>query len=295
MSGHDGGAPEPTVLCAVVEHVATLTLNRPDRLNALDAPTRELLVSTLDSLDADPEVRCIVLTGAGRAFCAGADLNEKGAVPREDGVLGWFRFFETTNPADAAINTSHLHKPVIGAINGLCYGAGLLAAIECDLLVAAESASFGMLEARMGSGGSNVLPFLIGAQWTRYLMYSGEVISALKAKQIGLVLEVVPDTQLADRVQDLARRIASMPPLQVLLSKRQTDGTLAMMGKLNNDVFSHSHQAILNSLASLATDAEGRSLLEILDAEGIDALKRARDAIHREPWLGDEERSDDQI
>lgn len=289
---HGAGRSEPgrPVLCAVDEHVATLTLNRPDRLNALDMPTRDLLVSELERLDADPDVHCIVLTGAGRAFCAGADLSEKGAVPREDGVLGWLRFFETTNPADAAIEGSHLHKPVIAAINGLCYGAGLLAAIECDLLVAAESASFGMLEARMGSGGSNVLPFLIGAQWTRYLMYSGEVISAAKAREIGLVLEVVPDADLAVRVRDLARRIAAMPPLQVMLSKRQTDGTLAMMGKLNNEVFSRSHQAILNSLATLATDADGHPLLQILDQEGIAALKRARDAIHREPWLREEGR-----
>ena len=195
-----GPTQDPSVLSETRGAVATLTLNRPDRLNALDTPTREKLVAELERLDRDDAVRCIVLTGSGRAFCSGADLDEEGAVPRDEGVLGWYRFLEEAHPGDAAFDGSRLHKPVIAAINGLCYGAGLLCAIECDLLVAAESARFGMLEARMGSGGSTVLPFLIGPQWTKFLMYSGEIIDARKAKDIGLVLEVVPDGELMARV-----------------------------------------------------------------------------------------------
>jgi enoyl-CoA hydratase/carnithine racemase len=178
---------------------------------------------------------------------------------------------------------------VVAAINGLCYGAGMLAAAECDLLVAAESATFGMLEARMGSGGSTSLPFLIGVQWTRYLMYTGEILDARRARDIGLVLEVVPDDRLAERVHDLAIRIASMPPHQVFFSKRQTDGTLAMMGKLANEVFSVPNQAILNSLADEARAPDGRLLREILETEGMGALKDARDGAHREPWLRKED------
>lgn len=277
--------PAPTLLSHTSNGVATLTLNRPERLNALDQRMRQELVEELSRLDREESVRCIVLTGAGRAFCAGADLNEEGTVPRDGGVLGWYRFLESTNPGDAAIDVRSMHKPVIAAVNGLCYGAGMLCAAECDLLVAAESATFGMLEARMGSGGSTVLPFLIGAQWTKFLMYTGEIIDAVRAREIGLVLEVVPDAELADRVQDLALRIAAMPTHQVLFSKRQTDGTLAMMGKLANEVFSLPNQAILNSLAKLAQAPDGRSLLEVLNKEGIAALKKARDAVHAEPWL----------
>jgi enoyl-CoA hydratase/carnithine racemase len=276
---------DPSVLSETRGAVATLTLNRPDRLNALDTTMRQELVGELERLDRDDDVRCVVLTGSGRAFCSGADLREDDAIPRDEGVLGWYRFLEQAHPGDAAFAGSRLHKPVIAAINGLCYGAGLLCAIECDLLVAADSASFGMLEARMGSGGSTVLPFLIGAQWTRFLMYTGEIIDARKAKEIGLVLEVVPDEELIARVHDLADRVAAMPRHQVLFSKRQTDGTLAMMGKLANEVFSLPNQAILNSLASQAEAPDGRSLLEVLREEGLAALKRARDSAHEEPWL----------
>ncbi|MHB1537767.1 MAG: enoyl-CoA hydratase/isomerase family protein [Solirubrobacteraceae bacterium] len=265
--------------------VATVTLNRPRRLNALDTEMRSRLVSELERLDRDQDVRCVVITGSGRAFCSGADLNERGAVPRGEGALGWYQFLEQANPGDAAIDVRGMHKPVIAAVNGACYGAGLLCAAECDLLVAAESARFGMLEARMGSGGSTVLPFLIGAQWTRFLMYTGETIDAQKAKEIGLVLEVTPDEQLLPRAHDLAHRIASMPRHQVFFSKRQTDGTLATMGRLVNEVFSLPNQAILNSLASLAQAPDGRFLLEILEQEGIAELKKARDSTHAEPWL----------
>lgn len=271
--------------------VATLILNRPERLNALDRPMRGLLVSELERLDDDPDVRCIVLTGRGRAFCAGADLTETDAVPRQEGVLGWYRFLERTNPGDAAIDGRRLHTPVVAAINGLCYGAGLLLAIECDLLIAGESARFAMLEARMGSGGSALLPFLIGVQWTKFLMFSGEIIDARRAQEIGLVLEVEADDELAARAADLAQRIAAMPHHQVFFSKRQTDGTLAMMGRLVNEVFSLPHQAILNSLATRAEAPDGRLLLEILQQEGIDALKQARDSAHSEPWLRPPERS----
>ncbi|HVY96758.1 MAG TPA: enoyl-CoA hydratase/isomerase family protein [Solirubrobacterales bacterium] len=274
------------VLAEDADGVRTLTLNRPDRLNAIDGETRRALNEELRRADEDPAVRCIVLTGAGRAFCAGADLKEDDErVPHGQGAAAWHRFLERTNQGDAAIDTRSLAKPVVAAVNGLAYGIGMLTAVECDLLVAAASARFGMLEARMGSGGSTVLPFLIGPQWTRYLMYSGETIDAATARRIGLVIEVVPDAELAARVHDLAARIAAMPPLQVHFSKRQTEGTLAMMGKLNNEVFSLANQAILNSLAGEATAPDGRKLLDVLAEEGLAGLTRARDAGHEEPWL----------
>lgn len=274
-----------TVLVEDADGVRTLTLNRPERLNAFDQATRELLNEELRRADADAAVRCIVITGAGRAFSAGADLKEEGPVPHGEGALAWHRFLESTNQGDAPIDTRSLTKPVVAAVNGLCYGIGMLAAVECDLLVAAASARFGMLEARMGSGGSTVLPFLIGPQWTRFLMYSGETIDAETAKRIGLVIEVIPDGDLAARVHDLAARIAAMPPLQVFLSKRQTEGTLAMMGKLANEVFSLPNQAILNSLAGEATAPDGRKLLDVLEEEGVAGLIEARDGKHEEPWL----------
>lgn len=273
------------ILCEIRDAVATLTLNRAERLNALDRTMREALTRELARLDADDGVRCVVLTGSRRAFSSGADLDEDGAAPHRGDVLDWYRFLEGTRPGDAPFDASRLHKPVIAAVSGHCYGLGMILAAECDLVVAGESARFGMVEARMGTGGSTVLPFLIGAQWTRYLMYTGETIDAHTAKEIGLVLEVVADDELLPRVHDLAMRVAATPPHQVLFSKRQTDGTLALMGRLANEVFSLPNQAILNSLAQLAESPDGRKLLDILRDEGIAGLKKARDAGRDEPWL----------
>jgi enoyl-CoA hydratase/carnithine racemase len=273
------------VLCDVERGVATVTMNRPEKLNPLSNEVRSIIQRLFDELDRDDATRCIILTGTGRAFSSGGDVTEGPEGEGANDILAWYELGEAAGGKDARLDIRLLHKPVIAAVNGLCYGAGLVLASSCDLVVANESARFGMIEARVGEGGSQTLPYLIGAQWTKFLMFTGEVISARKAKEIGLVLEVTPDGHLMERVHDLARRIAAMPRHQVMMSKRQTDGTLDMMGYRANLSFSLPNQAILNSLSSLAEAPDGRLLAEILKNEGWPAFKAARDEPHADPWL----------
>jgi enoyl-CoA hydratase/carnithine racemase len=262
--------------------IATITFNDPDRLNPLGRDMRIAVGTALAEADADPEVRCVILTGAGRAFSTGADQSHGDPV---ESAYDWYWLIYKNPYGVAPIDPYNMRTPVIGAINGMCYGAGMIHASECDLVVAAESAKFCMIETRMGHGGAGSLPYFIGPQWTRFLMYTGEIISARKAKEIGLVLEVVPDDELASRVRALATRIVAMPGNVVELNKQQINGTLEMMGWTANRTFGASHGAVLDSSAKGATLRDGRDLLEIHKKEGFRAFKEARDAAHKEPWL----------
>lgn len=275
------------VLCDVEGGVATVTMNRPEKLNALGHDLRSQIQRTFDALDADDAVRCIILTGSGRAFSSGGDVGGDSSADRHSSgsIMTWYEFGEAGGGRDGRLDIRALHKPVIAAVNGLCYGAGMILAGTCDLIVAKESARFCMIEARMGNGGSVNLPYLIGPQWTKYLMFSGEVITAQRAKEIGFALEVTPDDDLMDRVKDLARRIAAMPRYQVMMSKRQTDGTMDMMGYQANHTFAQPNQTILNALSAFAEASDGRLLFDIMKNEGWAAFKTARDEAHTIPWL----------
>jgi enoyl-CoA hydratase/carnithine racemase len=238
--------------------------------------------TALAEADADPEVRCVILTANGRAFSTGADQSHGDPVEE---AYDWYWLIYKNPYGVAPIDPHNMRTPVIGAINGLCYGAGMIHAAECDIVVAAESAKFCMIEARMAHGGAGALPYFIGPQWTRFLMYTGEIISAEKAKEIGLVLEVVPDDDLQDRARALAKRIVAMPGNGVEMNKQQINGTLEMMGWTQNRTFSASHGAVLDASAKGAKLRDGRDLLEIHKEEGFRAFKEARDAAHKEPWL----------
>jgi enoyl-CoA hydratase/carnithine racemase len=266
----------------ISEGIATITLNDPERLNPLGRDMRIAVGTALAEVDADPDVRCVILTGSGRAFSTGADQSHGDPV---ESAYDWYWLIYKNPYGVAPIDPFNMRKPVIAAINGMCYGAGMIHAAECDLVIAAESARFCMIESRMAHGGAAALPFFIGPQWARFLMYTGEIISAQKAKEIGLVLEVVPDAELADRTRELAARVAAMPGHGVEMNKQQINGTMDMMGWGANKTFSASHGAVLDSAALGATLPDGRDLLEIHRREGFRAFKDARDAAHKKPWL----------
>ena len=121
-------------------------------------------------------------------------------------------------------------KPVVATVNGLCYGSGVILAAHCDMVIASDAATFGFVEGRMGLAGIGMLPFHIGGQWAKFLITTGEVITATRAQDIGLALEVVRAADLAARVQGLGERIAAMPPYGVELNKRSVNATLDAMG-----------------------------------------------------------------
>ena len=199
--------------------VATITLDRPDALNALTVPLKEKLRAAFERLATDDTVRAIVLTGAGRAFCAGQDLRERlepDALPLRDEIRVRY------NPLIRAMRTNP--KPIVGAINGVAAGAGASLAFACDIRIAAEGASFLLAFGRVGlipdSGATWLLPRLIGASKAAELALTNEPLSATDAERFGLVARVVPADQLVPEAQALAGRLADGAPVALALTKR---------------------------------------------------------------------------
>ena len=202
-----------------VEAVAILTLDRPDALNALTVPLKEALLGALTEVAADPAVRAVVLTGAGRAFCAGQDLRERlepDALPLAEEIRRRY------NPIVQAMRD--LPKPIVGAINGIAAGAGASLAFACDIRIASEDASFLLAFGRVGlipdSGATWLLPRLVGAAKAAELALTADAMTAEDAERFGLVARVVPAASLLEEARSLAARIAAGAPRALTLTKR---------------------------------------------------------------------------
>ncbi|MDQ3146763.1 MAG: enoyl-CoA hydratase-related protein [Actinomycetota bacterium] len=206
--------------------VAILTLHRPDRLNAISGPMLAGLSAALVEADRDPEVRCIVLTGAGRAFCAGLDLRDQAAGPgldQEDPDARSRR--GELDLRDAPPTVLHnLDTPTVCALNGGAAGYGMDLALGCDIRVAAESAKLAPAFVKRGvlpeSGGTWLLPRLVGYAKAAEIAFTGETLLAKECLELGLVNSVVPDASLMNEALSLARRIAGNAPLAVRATKR---------------------------------------------------------------------------
>jgi 2-(1,2-epoxy-1,2-dihydrophenyl)acetyl-CoA isomerase len=203
----------------VSERVATITLERPEALNSLTVPLKRELLSALKTAARDRDVRVVILTGAGRAFCAGQDLRERlepEAAPLEVEVR------ERYNPIVRAM--VELDKPVIGAINGVAAGAGASLAFACDLRIAAKDASFVLGFGRVGlvpdSGASWLLPRLVGASKATELALTNDPLSAADAARFGLVAKVVPSGELQAAASDMATSLSAAAPRALALTKR---------------------------------------------------------------------------
>jgi 2-(1,2-epoxy-1,2-dihydrophenyl)acetyl-CoA isomerase len=202
--------------------IATLTLDRPDSLNALTVPLKVALREALESLAVDRSVRVIVLTGAGRAFCAGQDLAEReqpDAAPLEVEVR------ERYNPIIRALRS--MGQPVIAAVNGVAAGAGASLAFACDLRIASEEARFVLAFGRIGlvpdSGATWFLPRIVGPAKAAELALVGDAVDAPEALRIGLVSKVVPGDRLMAEARALAGRLAEGAPLALSLTKTALD------------------------------------------------------------------------
>jgi 2-(1,2-epoxy-1,2-dihydrophenyl)acetyl-CoA isomerase len=192
-----------------VDAIATITLDRPDALNALTVPLKEALIAAFRELAADRAVRAVVLTGAGRAFCAGQDLRERlepGAAPLEVEIR------ERYNPLVRAIRGTP--QPVVAAVNGVAAGAGASLAFACDLRIAADSARFVLAFGQVGlipdSGATWTLQRLVGASKAMQLALLPDPLSATDAERFGLVSRVVPVEELPAAARELAMRLASL-------------------------------------------------------------------------------------
>ncbi|HMV49539.1 MAG TPA: enoyl-CoA hydratase-related protein [Blastocatellia bacterium] len=197
--------------------IALITINRPDKLNALNIKTREELADALSELRNDDEIRVVVLTGAGeKAFVAGADINEfagRTAV-QQRAVMKAKSIFTAAED---------FPKPLIAMINGFCLGGGCELALSCDLRIAGEKARFGQPEINLGiipgGGGTQRLTRLIGEGKTMQMILTGEMINAQEAHRLGLVNEVYPPEELEAKTMELAGRIAEKSPVALAMAK----------------------------------------------------------------------------
>jgi enoyl-CoA hydratase/carnithine racemase len=207
------------------DDVALITLDRPDRLNAMSFELVDDLHRALDAVYADNTCRVVILTGAGRGFCAGLDLKAVGSASVSTGLTGPRAGLRSQAHIAALVpHVQSIQQPVIAAINGPAYGGGFALACACDIRLAATSARMGVQFIKVGVSGCDIgisytLPRLIGASRAHELMLSARTIDATEAHHIGLVARVVPDTDLLDEAMDLAATICSYSPFGVVMTK----------------------------------------------------------------------------
>ena len=203
-------------LVTLEDHIATITLNRPHRRNALNYPAYDELEQSLRAAAADPEVRCVIVTGADPAFCSGDDVGEIMAGPKP---VSRAPMPVTFSPTPAAMAALECDKPLIAAVNGAAVGWGMELALFADMRIASEKAKFGELFVKRGLvcdvGGFYRLPTIVGPAKAAELLYTGDVIDAAEALRIGLVTQVTAHDDLLPQARALAARIAANPPLAV--------------------------------------------------------------------------------
>ena len=240
------------LLESVGERVATLTLNRPDRLNALSSSIIDGLLEALPRLAADTEIAVVVLTGAGRGFCAGGDVKSMAEGSSQLGLEDAVQRLRSRMEVSRLLH--EIPKPTIAMVNGPAAGAGLAMALACDLRIASESARFITAFAKVGFsgdfGGSYFLSKLIGSGKARELYYTGAPLDARQALALGLVNEVVPEFELLDATTALAQRLAHGPGIALGLMKRNFNA------------------------------AETGTLSELLDLEALHQVQTARTGDH---------------
>jgi enoyl-CoA hydratase/carnithine racemase len=243
-------ADDPVVLSIDEHGVATITLNRPERRNAFNVEMIDRWHERLKSALADPKVLVIVLTGAGKAFCAGGDLDEVIKFRTQDSLARKNFLWEHVHKIAFALERAD--KPVIAAVNGVASGAGCDMALMCDLRIVARSAVFSESYIRLGliagDAGTYFLPRLIGSVRALELFWTGREVRSDEAERIGLVNRVVDDADLLPATYQLARQIASQSPQAVRLFKRAVYQSQTLPLATHLDMVS-SHMAVLEDTA----------------------------------------------
>jgi 2-(1,2-epoxy-1,2-dihydrophenyl)acetyl-CoA isomerase len=218
---------ESTVLESTRASVRVLTLNRPAALNSFTAQMYDALPRALDAAAADSAVRAVVITGAGRGFCAGQDLNDQAMLGSGDVGAGIERFIRPL-----ALRVRSMPIPVIAAVNGVAAGAGANFALGCDFVLAARSASFVQAFIKIGlipdCGGTWLLPRLVGRARALGLAMSGDKLTAEEADRIGLIWRCVDDMALMDEALALAARVGALPSRALAETRRTLDSALAL-------------------------------------------------------------------
>ncbi|MGE0681516.1 MAG: enoyl-CoA hydratase/isomerase family protein [Candidatus Binatia bacterium] len=262
------------------EGVATLILNRPEKQNALSQGLLAELRDVLDSIERDPNIRVVLLTGAGRAFSSGFDLSPKeleADAPKDE--ADWHRLIRLN--FDTLMRIWHLRQPVIAAVNGPAIAAGSNLALICDITIASENASFGEPEIRhFALSPLILLPYFANnSKAMHYLYYSGDTIGAEEALKLGLVSKVVPLEQLLIEAQRIAQRIARVPAYPVQITKRSIKSAYEMMGFKNAMELHRANDALVIDASQIE---EKRKLMKVLMENGLRAFLELRDGPFRQ-------------
>ena len=277
-----------TIIYETKGPVATITLNRPDALNAISQQMTAELHRALDEAEADAQVRAIILTGAGRGFSAGYDIARRpdGRGPLDGRGVEHAEFIKDWWTRDAAstqrlLHLWHLSKPIIAAVHGWVMGGGFWYSLACDITIAADNAVFAQPEVRHTSNTTILFAALAGWKAAHRYALTGDHLDAAEALRLGLVNEVVPLDQLLPKARALAERIARVPEASVRMNKAVTCyGLLAMglgAGMLMN--------IPLSAMAHASYNAERGDLLEAMKTGGLKAFLDARDGGFRpEPF-----------
>lgn len=274
------------IIYEVTHGVAHIILNRPDKLNALGIGTgssRDEIGRALLGASDDDEVGAVLIRANGQAFCAGGDLSRIGGQAQPDSARDNQVFNEEVMRFSAIVRG--VRKPVIAATHGLCLGTAMGFVAQCDFVIAADNCKFGLIEGRIGHPGASDLVPIIGPAWTKYLIFTGEMIDAWHAARIGLVLTVEPADLLQTRATDLAERLARMPREALHLNKASVEAVMEASGRAAGRVAGRAQDAITKTMSSAARAPDGRFFEEILRAEGVEGMKAARAQQYTENWL----------
>lgn len=250
------------------DHIATITLHRPEVRNAFNLKMIDQWYKALEQAESDNDVRVIIITGSGSAFCSGGDIKEilenakKPSIERKN--------FLWQGVHKVALTLLQMEKPVIAAINGPAFGAGLDMALHCDIRLASENAKFSESYVNIGlipgNGGTFLLPKIVGMAKAMEMFFTGNVIDAEEAKRIGLVNEVYPEEIFMEKTLEMAKKIADGPPIQIRMIKRQL--LQSVEGNLKD------HLDLASSNMAVAMDTEDR-------IEGFNAFFEKRKPIYK--------------
>ena len=262
-----------TITYETIGQVARLTLNRPERTNAISAAMLDELWTALDRIEADDAVRAVVVRGAGSAFSSGFDLKDQMTL-RPEGVAQWRSILR--KDFDVPMRFWHLSKPTIAAVRGACLAGACELALACDMTIAADDAFFGEPELKFGAGiVVMILPWIVGPKVAKEIILLGQDrIPAERAREIGMVNRVVPAALLDETAMALANHIATIDPLLMRETKRSINRSIEARGMLD---------ALEAALASdMLIEAEGspdkRAFMDIARKDGLRAALAWRDA-----------------
>ena len=237
-----------TIRYEVADRIAAITLNRPERMNAFTTEMVDAWADALLRAQDDARVHVIVVTGAGKAFCSGGDINRMGE--RHEATPLARKTDLSAHVQRIPLALEAIDKPVIAAINGAATGAGMDLALQCDLRFAAESARMGETYVRVGlvpgAGGTWFLPRIVGTAKALELFWTGDLISAQEAERLGIVNKALPDAELMGHVRTLALRIAEGPPLSIRFIKRAVHQGMRIDLRTSLDLIS-SHFAVVSA------------------------------------------------